>query len=71
VESGESLPGVYTKIGPDSIRLGRLGILRTIIHEEVHHWIYEQGFSQNNADLAEYLTRFYTRVITDGWSGPK
>jgi hypothetical protein len=66
---GESEPGVYTKIGPLAIREGRLQILQTIIHEEVHHWIHEQGFSQYNEDLAELLAGHYAGAILDGWDG--
>ena len=68
---GESGPGVYTKIGPLAIREGRVRILQTIIHEEVHHWIHEQGFSQYNEELAELLAGHYAGAILDGWDGIK
>jgi hypothetical protein len=62
-------PGVYTKIGQLTIREGRIQILQTIIHAEVHHWIYEQGFAHYNEELAELLAGHYAGAILDGWDG--
>jgi len=68
---GESEPGVYTKIGPLAIQEGRIQILQTIIHAEVHHWIHEQEFSHYNEELAELLTGHYAGALLDGWDGYK
>jgi len=64
-------PGVYTKIGPVAIRDGRIQILQTIIHAEVHHWIHEQGFSHYDEELAELLAGRYAGALLDGWDGYK
>jgi hypothetical protein len=63
---GEYEPG-KTRIGPASIKGGRLEILETIIHEEVHHWIEETGMMDQlkirNVDYLEDLVDGLTKEI--------
>ncbi|HEU0291244.1 MAG TPA: hypothetical protein VFR47_00810 [Anaerolineales bacterium] len=68
---GASEPGRFTKIGPRAVAGGPFEILRTIIHEEIHHWLYEQGYSQLEVRKVENNVDIYLLLIMDGWSPKK
>ena len=66
-KAGQAEPGISTKIGPQAVQRGPVEILRTIIHEEIHHWLeQDRGINQfriRDVDALENLIERLTNEI--------
>jgi hypothetical protein len=52
-EMGRALPQTYTQIGPAAIEGGRAEVLKTIVHEEMHHRLWSRYGTAFNVEQVE------------------
>jgi hypothetical protein len=68
---GAAIRNTATEIGPRSIAEGPIEILRTLLHEEAHHWMWEKGYIQNDAPRADSTAQYIANLLLEGWRGGK
>lgn len=59
---GEAMRDTYTKIGPLSINEGRPETGITILHEEMHHRLWERMWAQSEKYVEDVAQRFWQMI---------
>jgi RHS repeat-associated protein len=58
---GESVAGRYSKVGPTSLQAGRVEVIDTIVHEEMHQRLWLRDLPQNE-DYVENVAGRFTQM---------